>query len=324
MSTYIMRKGNSRLQDLADGALAGLFAGIKGNVYFVDPTNGNDGSDGQTPAGAKATLAAAYALTTANQNDVVFFLGGPTGDSPTAAITWSNSYTHLIGISANLPGMGQRCRVVNAAANDLAVLFTLSGNGCIVKNIQFFDGKDSAADGACVLVSGARNLFQNVFVAGMGDATASGPATRAGSYSLKVSGSENTFVDCTIGLDTIARTAANSELIVSAERNRFIHCEFRSNSTTAGKFLVKIDNSGGDLRDTQFDDCLFYNYTTNWATGITDAFDMPSGGSTHDVILRGNCQIVGVGTGWADTVTRLMGAGAVPDAGYGISIAPTT
>src|SRR3990167_10328336 len=293
MSTYIMRKGNSRLQDLADGALAGLFAGIRGNVYFVDPTNGNDGSDGQTPAGAKATLAAAYALTTANQNDVVFFIGGPTGDSP-------------------------------AAANDLAVLFTLPGNGCIVKNIQFFDGKDSAADGACVLVSGSRNLFQNVFVAGMGDATASGPATRAGSYSLKVSGSENAFVDCTVGLDTIERTAANSELIVSAARNRFIHCEFRSNSTTAGKFLVKIDNSGGDLRDTQFDDCLFYNYTTNWATGITDAFDMPSGGSTHDVILRGNCQIVGVGTGWADTVTRLMGAGAVPNAGYGISIAPTT
>lgn len=323
-STFILRKGHSRLQDLADGALGGLFAGIRGNVYFVDPTNGNDGSDGTTPQSAKATLLAAYNLTTANQNDVVFFLGGPTGDSPTSAVTWSKSYTHLVGISGNLPGMGQRCRVVNSAANDLSVLFTLSGNGCIIKNIQFFDGKDAAADGACVLVSGSRNYFENVFVAGMGDGTAGAPATRAGSYSLKVSGAENCFVDCTIGLDTIDRTAANNELIVSGIRNSFIHCQFRSESTTAGKFLVKIDNSGGDLRDTIFDECLFYNYTSNWATGITDAFDMPAGGATHNVILRGNCQIVGVGTGWADTVTHIYGAGAVPNAGYGISIAPTT
>lgn len=321
-NSYILRKGRSHLSDLVDGALAGLFAGIRGNVYWVDPTNGSDGSDGTSPASAKATLAAAYALTTANQNDVVFFIGGPTGDSPAAAITWSKSYTHLIGISADLPGMGQRCRVVNAAANDLAVLFTLSGNGCIVKNIQFFDGKDSAADGACVLVSGSRNLLVNCFVAGMGDATASGPATRAGSYSLKITGAENTVANSTIGLDTIARSAANAELIVSGARNRFIGCEVRSYSETAGKFLVKVD-AATDLRDVQFDDCLFFNYSVNWATGISDAFNV-SGGSTHFIILRGNCQFVGVGLGVADTVTHIYGAGAAPNAGMFISTQPTT
>ncbi len=301
--------------------LAGIPFGPQSKAYFCDPANGNNANDGETPATAVADVATAYAKTVANHNDVVFFIGGPTASNPSTGIVWSNSYTHLIGISAPL-NMGQRCRIVNTAANDLAVLFTLSGNGCIVKNIQFFDGKDSAADGACVLVSGNRAYFENCFIAGMGDATASGPATRAGSYSLKVSGAECTFMNCTIGLDTVARSAANAELIVAGARNQFVHCDFRSSSTTAGKFLVSIDTST-DLRDIVFDECYFHNYTSNWATGITDAFHIP-GGSTHYVILRGNCILSGVGTGWADTVTHLYGAGPAPNAGYGIAVAPTT
>ena len=158
----------------------------------------------------------------------------------------------------------------------------------------------------------------------MGDATASGPFSRAGSYSLKVTGSENFFEDCTIGLDTVARTAANSELIVTGSRNHFRRCTFLSNSTTAGKFLVKIDNSGGDMRWTVFEDCLFINYTTNWATGITDAFSMPAGGSTHYVILKGNCQFVGIGMGVADNLTHVYLAGAAPNAGAFVSTNPTT
>lgn len=303
--------------------VSGIPFGPDSEAFFVDPDNGSDGNSGKKPNEAKATLAAAYALTVADKHDVVFFIGTDSSDAPTAAITWANDFTHLIGVSANLPGMGQRCRVVNSSANDLAVLFTLSGKGCIIRNMQFFDGKDSAADGACVLVSGDRNELTNVFVAGMGDATASGPFSRAGSYSLTVSGSENYLQNCTIGLDTIARTAANSELIVSGVRNTFENCMFLSNSTTAGKFLVKIDNSGGDLRWTMFKRCTFFNYTTNWATGITNAFDMPAAGSTHYVLLH-DCILAGVGTGWADTVTHVYSADAAPNAGFGVATTPTT
>lgn len=305
-------------------ALQGIPVGPYSNIYIVDPVNGSDSNPGTSFKQPLLTLAAAYALCTADQHDTVLVLAGDTALNPTAAITWAKDHTHLIGLSGDLPGMGQRARIVNHADNDLAVLFTLSANACIVKNIQFFDGKNSAADGACVLVSGSRNYFKNVFFAGMGDATALGPATRAGSYSLTVSGSENYFEDCTIGLDTIVRSAANSELIVSGVRNRFRHCDLRSNSVTAGKFLVKIDNSGGDLRDTIFDDCLFFNFTENWANGIDNAFDMPAGGNTHFVILRGACQLVGVNSGWADTVTHVYSAAPAPNAGFGISLTPTT
>jgi hypothetical protein len=301
--------------------LPGIPFGPLSKVYFVDPANGNNANDGETVQTAVADVATAYAKTTANQNDVVVFIGGPTASNPTAGIVWSKSYTHLVGISTPI-SMGQRCRIVNTAANDLATLFTLSGNGCVMKNIQLFDGKDSAADGACGLVSGNRNYFENCFIAGMGDATASGPATRSGSYSLKVSGAENKFVDCTVGLDTVIRTAANAELVVSGPRNRFVHCDFRSYSETAGKFLVKIDSTV-DLRDTIFDNCLFFNYTVNYATGITDAFNIPAG-STHYVILKGNCMLVGVGSGWADTVTYLYHELPAPATGGGVGIAVNT
>jgi len=303
--------------------LQGIPRGPLSQVFLVDPVNGSDSNHGKSINAPLASVAAAYALCTADQHDVVVFIAGDTSSAPSAAITWAKDHTHLVGWSGDLPGMGQRCRIVNSAANDLAVLFTLSGNGCIVKNIQFFDGKDSAADGACVLVSGSRNYFKNVFFAGMGDATAGAPATRAGSYSLSVSGSENYFETCTIGLDTVIRSAANSELIVTGVRNRFVGCDFRCNSVTAGKFLVKIDNSGGDLRDTIFKDCVFFCYSENWAAGINNAFDMPAGGSTHWVILK-DCSLVGTSVTWADTVTHILTADPAPNAGAGVAVAVTT
>jgi hypothetical protein len=145
--------------------------------------------------------------------------------------------------------------------------------------------------------------------------------SRAGSYSLKVSGSENVVDGGSIGLDTIERTSSNSELIVTGIRNRFRGCDIRSNSTTSGKFLVKID-SAADMRDVQFEDVLFFNYSSNWVTGIGDCFNM-SVTNTVYVILRGNCQFVGVGMSAANTPTRIYGSGAVPNAGMFVSTQPT-
>lgn len=302
---------------LGDVALAG------GKWYFCDPTHGTANGDALTPESANSSLLYCYDLLRDGYNDGVVFIGGATAYKPSAAFVWAKSYAHLIGSTNGLPGMGQRARIVNDAAYDLDVLFTLSGSGCLIKNIQFFDGKDSAADGACVLVSGSRNHLVNCFVAGMGDATASGPFSRAGSYSLKVSGSENTVTNSVIGLDTIARTAANAELIVTGVRNKFVGCEFISSSTTSGKFLVTIDPSAQDLRRVEFEGCLFHNYTSNWATGIGNAFQMIAG-NTVFVLLDANCRLSGVGMGWADVVTHVYGAGPVPNAGFGIMLAPTT
>lgn len=301
-------------------AAMGVPRGPLSKAYLVDPVNGDDDNPGTNWLQPLLTLEAAEDLCVANRHDAVLVLAGATALSPSAAVAWDKNYTHLLGVGCDLPGMGQRCRVVNTAANDLAVLFTLSAAGCYVKNVQFYDGKDKAEDAAAVLLSGERNYLENVFVAGMGHAT---PAARAGSYSLKVTGSENHFRRCTVGLDTIIRAAANAELVIAGARNSFEDCLVLSYSETAGKFLVQVDNAAADLRYTWFKNTLFHNYTANWANGIDNAFDMPAGGNTHYVILD-NCTLVGVNSGWADTVTHIYSAGAAPNAGFGVALNPTT
>jgi hypothetical protein len=323
---FRLMKGIATLSDLADGASSlSILQQAGGLWYYFDPTHGTATGDGLTAATANSNLETLYALLRAGYNDGIIFIGGATAYKPTTAggILWNKDYTHLIGATNGLPGMGERARIVNDAANDLSILITFSGSGCLVANIQFFDGKDSAADGACVLNSGNRNHFVNCFFAGMGSLVASSPATRAGSYSLKVSGSENCFTDCTIGLDTVERTAANTECWITGGRNTFVHCDFRCFSTTAGKFLVTIDNTGGDIRDQIFDNCIFFCYSSNWAAGINNAFDMPAGGATHWVILK-DCSLVGTSVTWADTVTHLLTADPAPNAGAGVAVAVTT
>ncbi len=292
--------------------------GPDSRCFFVDPANGSASNDGLTPQTAVASVATAYAKTVSGKNDIVFFIGGATGDTLTTALTWSNSYTHLIGLSSPLPGVGQRCRITGGATTDLTEVITVSGSGCIFANLQIANWTDADADSGALVVSGDRNVFYNCFIAGMGHAT---PAARAGSYSLSLTGDENFFERCSIGLDTITRAAANAELVVSgaAARNRFWDCDFLSFSDTAGHAAVKITDMD---RYIEFYNCLFHNFSTNWSQALTDAF-LISETTTHHVILRGACQFVGY-TGIADTVTHVYGAGAAPNAGMFLSTNPTT
>ncbi len=300
-------------------ALSGIPFGPKSHVFVVDPQtgHGDDDNNGLSIEKPLATLAAAEDLCTANHNDCVVLVGGPTGNALAAALAWDKAYTHLVGLSGGLPGMGQRARITGSATVDATELLTISGDGCVFRNLQLFNGADADAEAAAAVVSGSRNYFQNVFFAGMGHATS---AAHTGGCSLQVTGAENCFDDCTIGLDTIIRAAVNYQIKVSGARNTFRRCHINSYCETAGAFMVQIDNSGGDLRWNRFVDCLFYNYRENWGTAITDCFDMPASGATHDVILQGNCMLYGC-TGWADTATHLIHMLAAPASGGGVGIA---
>jgi hypothetical protein len=218
-----------------------------------------------------------------------------------------------------LPGLGQRCRVTGSASADLTSLVTFSGNGCIVKNIQFFNGADADVDSGAVIISGDRCHFINCFFAGMGHTT---PAARAGSYSASLSGAaENLFEDCTFGIDTVLRAAANSELVMaSSSKNTFRRCYFMSMSETATKHLVSLDNSAAGINF--FQDCLFYSLSVNWAAPIDNAFTIIGSGATYYVDLS-RCRLVGV-DGWSDVVTRIYISDPAPNAGAGVPTNPTT
>jgi hypothetical protein len=298
--------------------LAGIPRGPKSQWFLVDPVNGKDNYNGVSFKTPLQTLEEAENRCVANQHDTVIMLSGATADNPTASIAWDKSYTHLIGFSSNLHGVGQRSRIVGTSTLDLTPVITFSGDGCIVKNLQIYNGKDADTDSGAAVVSGSRNEFENVFFAGMAHAT---PAARAGSYSLKLTGSENLFKRCAIGLDTVLRAAANPELWVSgsAARNAFLRSRFLSYSETAGKHLVLID---GMDRWIEFEDCIFQNFSVNWANTLTNAF-VVSASATHDIIFRGQNQLKGF-SGWGDVVSHMYNAAPVPAAGFGVSTQPTT
>ena len=266
-----------------------------GTHYFVDPANGSDGNTGKTPGFAFLTLAQAkLAVTT---HDVVYIMGGGSGLSET--IDWTENYTSLIGIAA--PVFNSRARIsAPAAAADS--WFTVSASGCNIANLRvgsFIDVNVNA------LVSGERNYFENVAFQGGGNGTASDDANMR---SLKLTGSENLFHKCTIGLDTTPRAnVASTELELSgaATRNTFDDCLFTKHADGVGNTFVKTVGTSAVDRWTRFHDCTWYSFWTNDADKITGAFDVSSQTATGHFILSGRQILIGADDWEASASGRL-------------------
>jgi len=285
-------------------ASMGIPRGPKSKAFIYDPVNGSDSNPGTTWQSPLKSLEAAEALCTANQHDCVLALAGATADNPTAAIAWDKSYTHLIGVGSEVYGVGQRSRVVGTAAVAMSPVITFSGNGCIVKNMQFNNEKATGAASGVALVTGERNFFEKVFFM-------CPTATDAASYSLKISdGGENVFKDCTIGQHTLVRGAASHGLWMikgaggaNPTRNKFIHCEFLSWSSVTTHALVTIATSiDVEAFTVQFEDCLFSNIVSGAGT-LAHAIVDGATETHHQIILRGYNMFLGCGNNIADPTT---------------------
>ena len=243
----------------------------QGNVWWVRPGTGTDTLDqggGQTPARAFKTLAFALTQATANQNDVILLCGesntaANTTDYQSSNLDWNKNGVHLIGLNAgNLCSPRSRIACASTGAT-FANLFTLSASGCLIAGIEFYQGAGlttlSAAQ-ICATVTGSRNTFLRCAISGIGDTT----VDYAGSCSLKVTGNENTFDTCYIGLDTVIRSSATYEAIVTgtAARTWFKNCSFESYTSLTTFRAVSVGTSVD--RWVRFDDCEF-----GAAVGIT-------------------------------------------------------
>ncbi len=284
----------------------GIPRGPLSKVLAVDPVNGSDSNPGTNWAAPLLTLEAAYALTTADRHDCVLFLSGDTANNPAASITWSKDYTHLIGLSSPLYGLGQRCRVVALAATLISPVISFTGNGCIVKNIQFNQEKATGAASGVAIVTGQRNYFENVFFMAPTSATAA-------SYSLKDAGAENVYKHCTIGQYTNFRSEASYGLWLhkgagsSVSRNLFDECMFLSWQGGAGSphAHVRVDVDIVAIPwMTIFKDCLF---ASNYGGGTiqAQAIDDNCAEASHQILLWGKNQFAGC-TVVADVLTYIF------------------
>lgn len=283
----------------------GIFS--TGKVFFVKPASGADGNDGLSLDYPLDTVEAALAKCVSGRGDVIYLIsdGATTGSSrDTATIAWSKDNTHLVGVCAPT-FVSQRARISPTAS--FTPLMTVSGNGCIFANVQFFHGYNTAEAQICVNVTGQRNYFYNCHFAGMGHATA---GDDAGSASLALTaGSENMFKGCTFGLDTVARSTTNAEidLKTAATRNYFEDCLILSFADNAGHLFVKADTAADIDRFAWFKRCLFMNATNSTATNMTAAISAHASAGGH--VIVDDCGLIGA-THWvgADTaVVRVLG-----------------
>lgn len=259
-----------------------------GNIFYVDPTNGNDSTNSGTEADdAMKTIAAAYDLTTNANHDVVIVnpTGGTGRTAETEAITWSNRFTHLIGNAA--PTMQDaRAGISFGSGGSL----TQSGTGCIFRNLTFNGTTDINVP---VTVSGSYSAFQGVDFKGSLNAT-TGDDTSA--RSLVLSGAqENTFQGCTFGSDTFNRSAANAtlEFASAASRNVFDGCNFIMAADAQTPVHVLFSGANSVDRWTQFNDCMFYAFYANHAQKVNAVFDLSAQTATTDVIMSGSTVCVG-------------------------------
>lgn len=262
----------------------------QGNVFFLDPANGDDGYDGKSPANAFKTLPVAYAALTANQNDILFYLAGSSSISLSAQLVWAKNYTHFIGVCAPT-NVAQRARIFQTAGDlNLSPLINITASGCIFKNLYIFQGVDDAQSLIAVQVTGGRNYFENVHFAGGGHAT----QAIDGGASLALGGTqtceENLFYRCTIGVDTVDAATGMMGLIFNgteAHRNEFKECRFRMRAGNSGAGFVEVLTTAAAIdRDTLFDNCIFINNSTS--NDMASAFVIPAtaAGEPHLFLLK--------------------------------------
>lgn len=259
----------------------GLGLPYVGNIYWVDPSAGSDSNNGSSLANALATVAAAYALTTSGNHDVVLIVptGGTGRSAETTAITWSNKFTHLIGAAA--PTMQDaRAGISFGTGGSL----TVSGTGCLFQNVTFNGTSDVNVP---VTVSGSYNSFLGVDFKGSLNATTGDDAAARALYLN--GGQENYFANCTFGADTFMRSTTNAtvEFANAASRNFFDGCDFRMAVDNAGPVHVLFTGTSAIDRDVVFRDCSFYSFSANNATPVTAVMDLSAQTATGHVRMLG-------------------------------------
>jgi hypothetical protein len=236
--------GTTNLDDLHVSSLyvSGGYPNITtfGNVYWVDATDGHDTNDGLSKETAVKTIAAAYALTTTNNHDVIL-LSGYAAHAVTSMLDISKNRVHFVGLDLRGGyGMGARARVtmgVTTAAADIAVMKN-TGVGNTFTGIKF----DSSN-------------------------------TKAESLYTVAEGGEYTVYDrCEFYKSTDLDETAAAEVLNNGDSVQWIKCVFGSSANeTVGAvirpcmLLTRETLTGKVCRDNIVDSCIFLTKAANAA-----------------------------------------------------------
>ncbi len=270
-----------------------------GPAIFCKGTTGSDGNRGNRPDRSVKTFNKAHTLVKTDQNSVIYIVSEGNGASATTiridpALTFSKDGVKVQGIASG-GRIGQRARISNTSSmTAAAALLTWSANNSSMSDIHLTYGLANTAALGCINVTGERNAFYRCHFAGMATTT----QDKAGGYSLRVTGDENYFEDCVIGIDTLEHgTEANSELLIPASglarRTIFRNCTFLTYANANTHQLAIIGASGSIDRFVLFDNCTFINSSQFAGLSINLLQAIEVGNAPGGTIILKNCASFG-------------------------------
>jgi hypothetical protein len=306
-------------------ALPPWLAMTQGNIYYVRPRTGNDGSHGRDPDHALQSLDRAQALMTADQNDICVLMSesntaASTTNYLTTTLLWAKDGCHLIGVCAGGP-YNKRARIAwlsTAASGSDIPLVTVSADNCYIANISLNVGSADANLSFGLNVTGDNNLFENVDVAFPTNAA----NDCAGAYAVKIDGCDQTsFKGCTFGSFTVdLGTAENSLVLIDSGCSmvKFINCDFieRIEHTTNSPYVRTADANALGFGCVWFENCNFIS--TSVSSGYAMAAAMTITASQVDGrIVLANCWTNAAKWDNTDANMILMGQAPTPAADTG-------
>lgn len=173
----------------------GIFPGMGAaehirEFYWVDSVNGSDANDGSTGALAKATIDAAIALTTANQDDIILVLKGDYNEN----VNTGGVLADVAGI--HLFGLGQRLCTVDNSNGAATAVFTVSAANVEIAGF-FIDEQTASVEGIKSTVALAHLAIHDNYLVGNMENGISGTLSFSYIYGNEINAGTNDGIELT-------------------------------------------------------------------------------------------------------------------------------
>ncbi len=236
-----------------------------GTVFYVNSNSGegNDDFTGLSMDRPKATVLAAYNLTTDGAHDVVV-MSGNTAHTFTAELVVSKSRVHFVGLGLGSRYLGQRTRwEMSTGGGAHSGIVRVTGVGCTFSNIKIFNTDTSTS--FAVVDTGEYTQWTNVEMVN------------------------------TVNLGTVT----DAHLLCAVDSGYYLRCSIGSSqvghatSGSRGNVLFKRDVYAGKVaRDTIFEDCIF-PIEADSATGASCMLFAGGADATQRILWLKNCVFYG-------------------------------
>jgi len=313
----------------------GILSLAAGNIYYLVTAKASTNpyyvkldENGISDANIFTTLPTAYAATTTRQNDIIIVTPGTYTETESTA--WAKDNVHLIGVGVGSPvsdwTLTQGMPVFTTATTDCANIVNITGERNSFQNVIFENYGNNAACLAAVLLNGYGNSFYKCAIQGIMTA---GQIAEAACCSLDIAagGHYPYLEDCIIGQcqwGTRTSTTQGHLRFSGAgssgpSNGEFRNCKLLSHAETVGvPMVVTVAKYAWD-RYWTFDNCIFYNFWTNWADKCNRVFYLHVMPGTSSMILQ-NCTAVGYDE-WQTSDHGEVFATAMPIVGVGGGLA---